>query len=384
MDFTDPYGDPINPRKAGGNYGGPRPPGGTAPPSGGFSGGFGGSGFFGAERGLPTGDFFGANTLWPKRKVVMGPNGPISVAGSPMGGGDTVPAMLTPGEGVLNVGAMQQPGMADFLRQANQQGVKTMAAGGVVPGDGEGEDAQPDDRKELILKLLRLLLDDEPKDVQGFAFGGMVRPQYGGFGGPQQMGVQQPQMPAGGLQQQQPMGMSSSNAGMFGGNVRRLLQRKQPNNPNLQPAPQLTGPTATPSNPWGNDPFAPGSQNPGDEMMQRIWKMLQGYGDFGAFSPEGSKGLMDAIRGEATQNADALRRRAATQADLSGLDPGQAAAYKMQTDLNTQGDVAKTLNGAVLQQLLGQQQFGQNMLGKAYDANTQAWLARLASWMKGG
>lgn len=349
--------------------GGYTPPGGTGITPG---GGFGATGFFGAERGAPLGDFFGSGPgMRPKRRVVMGPNGPISVAASPMSS-DTVPAMLTPGEGVLNVGAMQQPGMTDFLQAANQQGVKQMSEGGMVGG---GID------KEMILKLLHLLLDDDGgEDVQGFAWGGMVRPQMGG--GMRQQAPTAPRMPA------QPLGVSQASGtqpNLFGGSLNRFMRGSRGIAPGAMPqVGPLTGPSTTPDNPWGNDPFAPGSQNPGDENMARIWKMLQGFGEFGSFSPEGSKGLMDAVRGEATSNADALRRRAAMNADVQGLDAGQKGAYAMQSDLNTQGDVAKTLNNATLQQLLGQQQFGQNMLGKAYDANTQAWLARLASWMKGG
>ena len=161
------------------------------------------------------------------------------------------------------------------------------------------------------------------------------------------------------------------------------LPQQQPGG-GMQPAGQMSGPSMAPTNPWGNDPFAPGSQNPGDEWNARIQEMLKQFGGFGSFSPEGSKGVMEAVGREATSNADALRRRAATQADLSGLDPGQRASYAMQTDLNTQGDVANILSNAQREQLLGQQQFGQNMLGKMTDAQMQAWLAKLASWMKGG
>ena len=50
---------------------------------------------------------------------------------------DTVPAMLSPGEGVLNHGAMQQvgPGFVDFLNRLGQQGGQPLhfAQGGVVP-----------------------------------------------------------------------------------------------------------------------------------------------------------------------------------------------------------------------------------------------------------
>ena len=92
---------------------------------------------------------------------------------------------------------------------------------------------------------------------------------------------------------------------------------------------------------------------------------------------------LQSLQGEAGQNADALRQRARTLSDVSGLDAGQRGSYAMQTDLNTQGGVANTLNSAKLGLLQNQQQLGQNLLGKAYDANTQAWLAQLAKWIQG-
>lgn len=366
--------EPIirDPDVPGSKSGGGRTGGGTPPPGGGFGGGFGGggSGFFGSERGMPMGDFFGAMNAWPKRRIVMGPNGPISVASSPMGT-DTVPAMLTPGEGVLNVGAMAEPGMEDFMQAANERGAARMAEGGVV--------AEPLDRA-MLMKLLRLLLDDGEGEVQGFAWGGMVRPQAGGM---RQQALGAPRMPAGGLPGGGTTFGASPRPGAAPGAAYTPTRNRYRQTGALTPG--GTGASQVPgTDPWGGDPLAPGSQNPGDEWMARISQMLRDAGQFGAFSPQGSAGLLDAVRSEAMGNADALRRRSATNASLLGLDPGQRGAYAMQSDLNTQGGVANALNSAVREQLLGQQQFQQNMLGKFADANMQAWLARLASWMKGG
>jgi hypothetical protein len=352
-EYTDEYGDPINPRKAGGRGTGYAPPGGQSPgPGGGFGGGFGGTGFFGAS--APVSEAYGGRL---RRKVVMGPNGPVPVSFSPMTS-DTVPAMLTPGEGVLNTGAMAEPGMEDFLNGANQRGMQRMAEGGVVPGGGE-------DVRGLLMALLPVLLGigEQPEvEPQGFAFGGMVPGQRGGFHtnrlpGNRLPGAQQPRS--------RPPFLGS---------------------PPTQIAPPggLTAPTTIgPQDPWGDIPFAPGSPNAGDEAMQRMWKMLQQYGQFGSFSPEGSAALLDSLRTEATGNADALRRRAALNADVSGLDAGQRGSYAMQTDLNTQGDVANILSGAKRGQLEGQQKFGQEMLSKYSDAQIQLWLAQLAKWIGG-
>ena len=93
--------------------------------------------------------------------------------------------------------------------------------------------------------------------------------------------------------------------------------------------------------------------------------------------------MMSAVKENALGAADAARQRAGTLSVLSGADPASRANYMLQTDLAGQGGAAQASNNAVLGQELGQQQFGQQLLGKAYDANTQAWLAQLAKWMAG-
>lgn len=368
------------------------PGGGGIGPGGGFGGSFGGLAF-GAAQALPE---FGA--MRGKRKVVMGPNGPISVAYSPMVS-DTVPAMLSPGEGILNNGAMAAPGMADFLQQANKVGMQRMAAGGVVPQGGEAEGGQEDmagmggggDIRELLLALLPVLLGMQ--EPQGFGCGGMVKPErfaWGGVAGQRggwsntQMAPTTPRMPQAGL----------------GGRGTAQRPGAQPlgfNNPGGVPGRGPTGVGAPPPpgggsppgvgtgglSPWGDPALMPGSPNPGDEVMKRLWEQIKQFGQAGAFSPEGNQQLLQSLQGEATQNADALRHRASSLADMQGLDAGQRGSYAMQTDLNTQGGVANTLNSAKLGLLQNQQQLGQNLLGKAYDANTQAWLAQLAKWMQG-
>lgn len=349
--------------------GGYTPPGGTGITPG---GGFGATGFFGAERGASLGDFFGSGSgMRPKRRVVMGPNGPISVAASPMGT-DTVPAMLTPGEGVLNKGAMQQPGMTDFLQAANQQGVSQMAEGGMVGG---GID------KDLILKLLHLLLDDDGGEggVQGFAWGGMVRPQVGG--GMRQQAPTAPRMPAGGLmmgQANQTAGVRQQAAPTGGLSFRDFLgggQRQQvapPGGGGMTWTPPGSNPSGDPTidlNDWS------GSGWDQSRTLNQLYGLLNQFGGAGAFGPEGNAKLLESLRGEATQNADAIRRRSALNADVQGLDAGQKGAYAMQSDLNTQGDVANTLNSAKLGLLQNQQGLGQDLMKMLAQFNMNDWSA---------
>lgn len=380
--FTGEDGDPINPRKAGGREGGGggyRPPGGpTIGPGGGFGGGFGGGGYFGAGAGMPGGEFFGVNTVRPRKRWVQGPNGPIAVSSSPMGT-DTVPAMLTPGEFVVNREAAQMPGARGVLESLNGAGLaKRFSEGGMVEQEQETEPV--DDRKELLMKLLRLLLDDGD-EVQGFAWGGQVRPMRGVPG----MASRGPQMPQAGLSGGQtafgsgqrpgvaPAGFSP--ASFFSGAGQRAQQT-------MQPGGQTTGPSQwwpQGANPSG-DPTIDLNEMSGSgwdrsRLLNELYKYANQFGQAGAFGPEGNQQLLEALRGEAMGNADALRRRAAMQADVSGLDPGQRAAYKMQTDLNTQGGVAQTLNAAKLGLLQNQQQFGQNLLSSLGQFNMQDWLA---------
>lgn len=333
----------IKGSRGGGRY---LPPGGGGPgpgPGGGFGGS--GSGFFGSQMPGVGIDGFG---VWPKRRMVKGPNGDIPVSLSPLSSSqDTVPAMLSPGEFVVNRNSVAMPGVKPMLEALN------MAGGGSVPGGSPAYEAG----RRLGMQM---------RGAQGYAYGGQVRPQIGGMG-TRQMPLRTPRMPA------QPQTT-------YGTTPRQGAAPLAPTPPFVGQAPVNPGSGV---NPWQDAPITPGSTNPGDEWMNRILQMLRGYGQSGAFDPGGSPTLMAALRGEATSNADALRRRAAMNADVLGLDAGQRGSYAMQTDLNTQGGVANVLNDATLKQLLGQQQFGQNMLGNMTNAQAQAWLAQLTKWMGG-
>jgi hypothetical protein len=283
--------------------------------------------------------------------------------------------MLTPGEFVVNREAAQMPGAQGALEALNGAGLaKRFSEGGMVEEHGGG-----DDRKELLMKLLRLLLDDED-GPEGYAWGGMVQPRQPG------MGLRAPRMPqnrfAGGGQS---VGMGGKQmAAPAGANPIQQLGTawQRAGGGTMQPGGQTTGPSqwSPPgANPSGDPTIGlndwSGSGWDRSRTLNQLYELLNQFGGAGAFSPEGNPQLLESLRGEAMGNADALRRRAAMQADVSGLDPGQRAAYKMQTDLNTQGDVAQTLNAARLGLLQNQQQFGQGLLSQLANFNMQDWMA---------
>lgn len=367
--IDDPIGSNLSDEEIAaikGQRGGGRwlPPGGGGPgpgPGGGFGGS--GSGFFGSGVGAVGVEGFGG---WPKRKLVRGPNGDISVSLSPLTS-DNVPIMASAGETVMNNGVTQMiPGAKEQLDALNRQGAQLLALGGHIAPVAGGSPAYEAGRQMgMMMRQGRqaMACGGEVKP-QGYAFGGVVR-QQGGYQRTPQMPLGAPRMP---VQPQTTVGATP----------RPGAAPMAPPAPNVGPGPVNSG---MGPNPWQEAPISPGSPNPGDEWMNRISALLRDWGRQGAFDMNGNPALMAALRSEATTNADALRRRAALNADALGLDAGQRGSYAMQSDLNTQGGVANTLNDAVLKQLLGQQSFGQGLLGKMYDANTQAWLAQLTKWM---
>lgn len=198
---------------------------------------------------------------------------------------DTVPAMLTPGEFVVNRTAAQQPDIAALLHAINSMGLH-MAGGGFVP--------------------------------------------WGGFGIPRK-GSMPPPSPV----------------------------------PSPGPAPAPAPAPETPVNtPGGGNPFTSwdAGRNPNSPLGNDILSILAGFGKSGSFSPEGSQAVRDATQRAALGAADAARARAGTMGELYGADPATVAAYKLQTDLGSQGTAAKAYNDVVSQQALSQDAFGKEQL----------------------
>jgi len=289
----------------------------------------------------------------------------------PPGRGDTVPAMLSPGEMVMNTGVTQDPGTLAMLAQLNQQGAQNMPPqvqgyehGGMVPGAYCPHCGMPHGQ------------------TQGFAFGGMAVPQ-GAFSGPSMAGgtpqAAAPGFGGGGwgpgagmlnrLQRPTPQGAPGGPGGAFG-----------PGGYTYNPEGGITN--VDPNNPWGT---YTGNRDP--SFSGQGARNLGGYGQAGYFDPRGNQMLLNSALEGAQGTASALQRQQMTQADLGGLDPAQRAVAKLQalrdTGRGVQDIMANTRAGVMgnandfAQQLYLQQL--QGSLGQIGQTNG----ARLADWAAG-
>lgn len=174
----------------------------------------------------------------------------------------------------------------------------------------------------------------------------------------------------------------AAGSSMFGGNVTKLLAAKNPGAPQLQPAGPTTGPSEwTPegANPSG-DPTIDlndwsGSGWDQSRTLNQLYDLLKRFSDFGSFSPEGNRGLMDFARTEALGNAEAIRQRSSLIGENFGVDPSTSASYALQSDLNSQGGVADAMNAASRGVLERQDEFGKALLQMLAQFNMNDWSA---------
>lgn len=364
---------------------------------GGFGGAFGGggSGFLGGG-----GTSFGGDLMGQRRRFIQGANGQLPVSYTPLKNPpqspDNVPAMLSPGEYVVNNRAMQLPGAQEFVSMLNAAG-----NGGRFAEGGQVIDM------DMLVRLLSALsgfvhggegqgVDGGEMDAEGgpvpqhFAWGGAVQGQQGGFNaprmpqnrfaGPGATGVPRMGQPAVRTNPRQPVapvrppGSTMSGGPYTGGSGYQPF----PGMGNLPSTGVGAGWVAPPTS--GSNPDI-GSL--GDlPAYQQIAEMLRQFGAGGAFSPEGSAALMRSVQGQATSNADAMRARQQNALQLGGMDAGQAAAMKQMADLRGQGDVANALNAAQYGQLASQDAFGKSLIGQMTNAQMQEYLAQLAAYYK--
>lgn len=347
-------------------------------PGGGFGGAFGGggSGFFGGGAGG-----FGGDMMQPKRKLMaQGANGSIPLSYTPTK--DTVPAMLSPGEYVMNNRAMQLPGANNLMSAMNAIGNGGYSEGGMV--------LDPQTLVKILTMLAQFAGGDDMSQEGGFgdtsgehgaggdmpqhfAFGGQVQGQQGGY---RQQGLGAPRMPAQGFRGSSVGQKPRMGGGGFYGQPRPSVTPTPPAQP-MQPGtgnvtPQMSVP--------GQTQFGPGFGGSGDTtggnaFQQSLYDLLNQYGATGMFSPEGNQRMMQAVQSEATSNADAMRARQQNQLALGGMDAGQAGSYAMQQQLRGQGDIANALNSAQLGQLQAQDKFGRDLFGQVSGFNADAWKA---------
>ena len=263
----------------------------------------------------------------------------------PPGRSDTVPAMLSPGEMVMNNGVTQNPDIAAILAQLNMAGAQQPQGfehGGMVMGKCPhcGGDCSP----------------------QGYAYGGVVPGP-----GPMTYGTQPPAP-------QPAPGIGSIFGGGFPGGLRGAFQQgvRNAGTPGSGPAqPGAPGGSWTGGytyNPQGgvtnynpNDPWGGFTNNRDPSFTGQGARGLGGFGQAGYFDPRGNQMLLNAMNEGAQGTADALVRRQMTQADLSGLDPAQRAVAKLQALRDTGRGVQDIMANTRGQVLGNQNDFAQNL-----------------------
>lgn len=301
------------------NRPGPPPPGGG--PGSGPPGSIGGGlAFMGRRSPLLRGFSSMPDAMLPvllRRRGLYGGAPPPAVPGR----GDTVPAMLQPGEKVIPQNVAQDPNYGPMADQMIAQGRMGMglspgAAYGQGPvqmmGGGEVPD-MPGARPSRAIRLLQLILELDDMDNAGtsddpnqhFAFGGTAMPwsRQTPFGGARPSGGPQPLGPAG-APPPAPGGYNRDTEG---------------NVTNYNPA-----------SPWGN---YQGNQNA--YGLGLLYRGIGNAGAAGAFDPRGNQALINSQIEAAQGTKDALVRRQMTAADLYGLDPAQQAVAKLQAQRDT-------------------------------------------------
>jgi hypothetical protein len=95
----------------------------------------------------------------------------------------------------------------------------------------------------------------------------------------------------------------------------------------------------------------------------------------GMFNPGGSQPMIDALYGQARGDADALRQRSNTLAQLSGMDPSQAASSYFQRDMSTEGEIQRMLLNARLQSMTQNRALLESVGTSGMNAAYQNWLS---------
>lgn len=334
-------GDPENTPKGQGNY--YNPPGGN--PGGGPGPGFGGgvSGGSGALLGgSPGGRGF---MLSPFRRLGVNQ----MMQSEP--GQDTIPAMLSPGEFVVNSQAAQHPAISQLLMMLNQGGAQPQQGTGYAGG---GYVANQTPSVDEIYQWLHqsLLGSQQPLHM---AYGGFV-PSFG-----------QPQQATHSWDRPGGWGSGSPSMGNAGMN-------RPPTSPMLRSPDSPTGPTAPPgtgqNGSWGGN-YNYDASGRDQTYFNGLYDMLNKFNAGGTFSPGGSQQYMGALGEQAKANSDALTRRAMLGADVYGMDPSQAGATHLQALMGTNRDTGDALTNAYAGLLGNQQNFAQQMQGNAFNFNAQ-------------
>jgi hypothetical protein len=361
--------------------------GGGGPGGGSFGFGGGGLGVAFAPGGMR--GVFGMNGQQRRRPGM--PAVPGVTPGAPQPS-DTVPAMLTPGEIVMNNGVTSDPQLAQALTHLNMMGAQRMmqqpqgyAFGGMIP-QAHPMQAYHDD-------LTRQMMMGAGQGAEGYAYGGHVNPfllalRYmnmpagyafgGGVFNTAMQGMNR-MMPNGmGRGVAQPAnaapsgtanpGMAGSAGGLYGNNG--SWYSVDPRNADQKKAGVWTDQSGNVRNSEGNllsfdprNPYAVMSQSYDPTARGVGMRQMGAFGEAGYWDPNGNQALMNSVRTEALANARAQQQGAGLRAQLAGMDPGAAASYRLEAGLRGSSDVARALNNARTQSMLAQQNYANSLAG---------------------
>lgn len=205
---------------------------------------------------------------------------------------------------------------------------------------------------------------------QGYATGGWAGMQPTGFG-------------------RQMMGKAGRPAGGFtmtqGGQTQRPPQTYQTMGGNQQAGGPMPGPfslpgigasgrdaqgfvgTYDPRNPWAH---RTGNVNPG--AIGDMNRQIGNYGQQGYYNPGGSQAVRGAMRDQALSDARGFGEQAYLSADVGGMDPAAAAAYRTQALANAGRGVGDAMTRYNADLALQEQQYARDLMGQAagwdYDA----------------
>jgi len=395
---------------------------GTSGTPGGFTGGGGGGpgggsfGFGGGGLGVafaPGGmrGVFGVDGQ-QRRRLGM-PAVPGVTPGAPQPS-DTVPAMLTPGEIVMNNGVTSDPQLAQALTHLNMMGAQRMmqpqgfAYGGRACGMAYGGEV-PDNIAQAYGLTPEMMAAIAMSRMNGGAHGVPMGMAYGGHVNPFLMALRYMNMPAGyafggsvfnraqqGMGRMMPNamgrstaapaagapagtanpGMAGSAGGLFTSNG--SWTGVDPRNADQKKAGVWTDPQGNVRNSEGNllsfdprNPYAVMSQSYDPTARGVGMRQMGAFGEAGYWDPNGNQALMNSVRGEALANARAQQQGAGLRAQLAGMDPGAAASYRLEAGLRGSSDVARALNNARTQSMLAQQNYANSLAGSLLSNQNQ-------------
>jgi hypothetical protein len=358
---------------------------------------------------------------------------------------DTVPAMMTPGEGVLTTGSMGMPGVGKMMTLLNA--ISDLDAGPQMQG-GMGGNMQMDGMEGEAPGMDSEICPEcgqSDHDPQGYSFGGWIK-DNAHWAIPAAMTIAAAAFPpaaplAAAAAEGGTAAAAAPTAGAMGAfkagvaksaasqGVDYLAGKLNPppvdNSQYMQPYPQqprgyagggevggmcsmcgrpkVPGYAAggsvlfgtlpkQPANPRGSSPIGfpaahpvvrpPQGETPG------LWNTpapenpdLAGARGAGYFDPRGNQMLINSMREGAQGTADALVRRQMTQADFGGMDPAQRAVAKLQALRETGRGVQDIMAQTRAGALESQNAFYQNQYGAQQKAEQDRQAALRAQWM---